>query len=146
MNRIGFLHSGAGGIGLKRSALLVFGVVITLLGACAEKQSPDDVVRSFMAALETFDLDTAEDLVCSVQKPRVRDSLEPFGNVAQLDEAFDMTFEDLSFQEQSNDGDVAIIRVSGRVRLSFLGKNEVQDVNEEHVVVNEDGRWVICDP
>ena len=146
MNRIGLLYLGAGRIGLNRSALLVFGVVIALLGACAEKQSPDDVVRSFMAAVEAFDLDRAEDLVCSEQKPRVRDSLEPFGNVAQLDEAFDMAFEDLSFQEQSNDGDVAVIRVSGSVRLSFLGKNEVQEIDEEHVVVNEDGRWVICDP
>ena len=143
---MGVLHSGADGVGLKRSALLVLGFAIALLGACAKKQSPDDVVRAFMAAVETFDLDTAEELVCNDQKPRVRDSLEPFGNVAQLDEAFDMTFEDLSFQEQSNDGDVAIIRVSGRVSLSFLGKNEVQDVDEEHVVVNEDGRWVICDP
>ena len=146
MECLGFLNSEAGWIGLRSCVFLVLSAVAMLLGACAEKQSPDDVVRSFMAALETFDLDTAEDLVCSVQKPRVRDSLEPFGNVAQLDEAFDMTCEDLSFQEQSNDGDVAIIRVSGRVRLSFLGKNEVQDVDEEHVVVNEDGRWVICDP
>jgi hypothetical protein len=99
-----------------------------------------------MAAVEAFDLDTAEGLVCSEQKPRVRDSLEPFGNVAQLDEAFDMAFEDLSFQEQSNDGAVAVIRVSGSVRLSFLGKIELQGIDEEHVVVNEDGRWVICDP
>jgi hypothetical protein len=119
---------------------------MSILGACAEKQSPEDVVRTFMAALETFDLEAAEELVCDVQKPRVRDSLEPFGNVAELEEAFDLTFEDLSFYEQSNDGEVAIIRVSGTVRLAFLGKSEVQSIEEEHVVVNEDGHWIICDP
>jgi hypothetical protein len=30
--------------------------------------------------------------------------------------------------------------------LAFLGQQEVQEVDEEHLVVKEGGRWVICDP
>lgn len=98
-----------------------------------------------MTAVEALDLDTAEGLVCEVQRSEVRDSLEPFGDVDQLGEAFDIRFEELSFQEKSNDGNVAVIRVTGSLIISFLGQQDVQTVDEEHLVVKEDGRWVICD-
>jgi hypothetical protein len=99
-----------------------------------------------MIALEAFDLAEAEGLVCEAQRDRVRESLEPFGDVVGLDEAFDIGFEELSYKEHSNDGSSAVVQVKGTVKLSFLGQHEVQNVDEEHLVVKEGGRWVICDP
>jgi hypothetical protein len=63
-----------------------------------------------------------------------------------MPEAFDMSFHDLTVQELSNDGNTAVVHVSGTVLVSFLGRQEEQAVNEEHAVVREHGRWVICDP
>lgn len=127
-------------------AISLLSAIVLLLSACTGDQDPVDVVRSFMAAVETRDLDKAESLVCEEQWSKVRRSLEPFGEVTQLGEAFDLSFEDLSFDERSNDGSIVVIRVSGVLTLSFLGQEETQDVDEEHVIIKENGRWVICDP
>ena len=137
---------GASNTGLRNRAVGLLSVILVLLGACGKEQSPIEVVQSFMTAVEAFDLSTAESLVCEAQRSRVRESLEPFDDVAGLGEAFDMSFDDLSFQEQSSDGKVAIVQVSGTLTISFLGQQEVQEISEEHVVIEQGGRWVICDP
>ena len=123
-------------------------VCILLLSplSCSEETAPVDIVREFMTAVESFDLDAAQSLVCERQQARLRDSLSPFEDVVSLSEAFDLVFEDLEFTEKSNDGVLAVVQVTGSVRLAFLGTEDVQDVFEEHVLENMDGRWVICDP
>lgn len=136
----------SGGRALRSHTLLLLSAVLVLLGACRAEQSPLEVVQSFMSAIETFDAGAAENLVCEAQRARVRESLEPFGDVAQLDEAFDVSYQDLAFEERSGDEGMVVVHVSGALKLSFLGQEEVQDVDEEHVVVKEHGRWVICDP
>lgn len=119
--------------------------MLLLLGACAKQRGPVEVVSSFMSAVEAFDVATAESLVCEAQRARVRESLEPFDNVANLGEAFDVNFERLSFQERGGDENSVIVHISGTLELSFLGQHEVQDVNEDHLVVRENGRWLVCD-
>jgi hypothetical protein len=117
------------------------------LGACdKDPASPVEVVESFMTAIDDFDLAAAEDLVCEAQQGRLRNSLEPFYGVTELTEAFDLSFGDLSIEERSNDGETAIVHVSGSVTVAFLGQDDVQEVNEDHVVLKENGRWVVCDP
>jgi hypothetical protein len=117
-----------------------------MLGACTESRSPIEVVQSFMGAVEALDLAAAEGFVCEAQRAQIQDSLLPFDSVAGLGEAFDIRFENLSFQERSNDGQVSVVRVNGTLTISFLGQHDVQEVDEEHTVVRENGRWVICDP
>ena len=99
-----------------------------------------------MIAIGSFDIAAAEDLVCEAQQGRFEKSLEPFYGVTELTEAFDFSFGDLTIEERSSDGETAIVHVAGSVTLSFLGQEEVQEVNEDHVVVKENGRWVVCDP
>jgi hypothetical protein len=127
-------------------AIALAGVVVLLLVACGGDQSPVEVLRLFMDAVEARDVERAEGLVCEAQRSAVRQGLEPFGEVAQLDEAFDLSFGDLEFEERSNDGSTAVVRVGGSLTLSFLGQEETQEVDEEHIIIKENGRWVICDP
>ena len=123
-------------------------VCVLLLSSlsCSEDKAPIDTVREFMAAVESFDLDTARSLVCERQRPQISESLTAFEDVASLSEAFDMAFEDLEFTEKSNDGVIAVVQVTGSVRFAFLGTEDVQDIFEEHILEKTDGRWVICDP
>jgi hypothetical protein len=134
------------GKSLKSGTLLLLGVILAILGACGGEQGPVQVVQSFMTAVEAFDLGTAESLVCEAQRGKVRTSLEPFEDIATLGEAFDISLGELSFQERSNDGNVAVVHVSGKLTVNFLGQQEVQEVNEEHVVIKENGHWLVCDP
>jgi hypothetical protein len=134
------------GKSLKSGTLLLLSVILAILGACGGEQGPVQVVQSFMTAVEAFDLGTAESLVCEAQRGKVRTSLEPFEDIATLGEAFDISLGELSFQERSNDGNVAVVHVSGKLTVNFLGQQEVQEVNEEHVVIKENGHWLVCDP
>jgi hypothetical protein len=131
---------------LKRWTLLLLSLLLVLLVACDAEEDPVEVIRSFMAAVEAFDVTKAQHLVCQAQRARVQDSLEPFGALTEADEAFAIRFDDLTFQERSNDGKVAIVHVRGQLIVSFLGQQEVQEVDEEHVLVKEGGRWLVCDP
>ena len=76
---------------------LWLGVAVVLLTGCEAKQTPVEVVRSFMVAVESFDAARVESLVCQAQRARVRESLAPLGDVAQAGETFDMSFERLRF-------------------------------------------------
>ncbi len=98
-----------------------------------------------MEALESFDTAKAKSLVCEQQRTRVENSLAPFGDVSALGETFAMSLEEMSYEELSNDGEVSIVRVQGQMRLSFLGQEETQEIKEEHTVIKQDGRWLICD-
>lgn len=124
---------------------LVCALLLSLI-SCSEEKAPIDTAKEFMTAVESFDLDTVQSLVCERQRAQVGESLSPFEDVAGLSEAFDIVFEDLEFTEKSNDGAIAVVQVTGSVRFAFLGTEDVQDVLEEHVLENVDGRWVICDP
>jgi hypothetical protein len=127
--------------------LLLLLVIGLLLVACGgnKGRSPTQAVRSFIESLETFDAATAKSLVCEQQRNHVENSLAPFGDVSALGETFAMSLEDMSYQELSNDGEVAVVLVQGQMRLSFLGQEQTQEIKEEHIVIKQDGRWLICD-
>jgi hypothetical protein len=120
-------------------------VAILLLVGCETELSPVEVVQSFMAAVETLDAATAEDLVCQAGRAQVRESLEPFRNIARP-ETFDISLKDLVIEEQSNNGEVAVVHVSGERTLFFLGQQDTREINENHTVIKESGRWLVCDP
>jgi hypothetical protein len=120
-------------------------VGILLLAGCEGELSPVEVVQSFMTAVETLDTTEVEALVCQSAKAKVRESLAPFRSIARP-ETFDIDLKDLVFQEQSNNGEVAVVHVSGELTLVFLGQQETREINENHTVIKESGRWLVCDP
>jgi hypothetical protein len=133
-------------VGIRRRFALLCTGILLLLAACGQKATPTEVVQEFMAAIEQFDSASAAARVCEAQKDRVESILDAFGEEAGLEEAIDLAFDKLAFEELSNDGEAAVVHVSGALVVSFLGHQERQIVNEEHVVVQEEGHWVVCDP
>jgi hypothetical protein len=129
-----------------RLLALVVVVALGLVPACGQQTGSVQTVEAFLAALEAFDIEKAQSLVCESQQESVLGVLEPFGNVSGMTEAFNMAFDDIQVTERALEGDMALVHISGNVTISFLGQQERQAVDEEHVLVKENGRWVICDP
>jgi hypothetical protein len=124
---------------------ILTGILALLLVACEQEDDPTQIMRSFMDAIERFDVDAAENLVCPGQRAKVRESLASLEGIAKPSEAFDVRITDLKVEELDNDGETALLHVKGQLTLVFLGQQEVQQIDEKHTLIRENGQWLICD-
>ncbi len=128
--------------------LSVIGLAL-LLAACGAGGGPAiDGTRNWFQALANLDVEQVMKLTCS--NPPVRNEieqrLEPFVDIkdslAALKGQFD--FSGLKFEEKSNDGRTATIRLSGKMFLKALGQAQPLSLYEDITVVNESGVWKVC--
>ena len=127
--------------------LLLAGLL--LVSACNAGGGPAiDTARSWLKALADLDFKQVMDLTCS--NPKVRDEIQ-----VRIDSLVDIQdtlqslkgqfdFSGLKFEEMSNDGRTAQIRLSGKMALKALGQTQALDVYEDITVVNENGGWKMC--
>ncbi len=133
---------------VKRIMLLVV-ISLLLLSACSAGGGPDiDATRSWLQALGNLNFKQVMDLTCA--NPKVRDEiqirLDPFIDIQptlqNLKGQFD--FSGLKFEELSNDGLTARVRLSGKMALKALGQSQTLDVWEDLTVVKENDVWKVC--
>ena len=120
-----------------------------LLGACSAGGGPAiDATRSWLQALADLNFKQVLDLTCAT--PRIRNEVE-----LRLDPLMDIQdtlqslkgqydFSGLKFEELSNDGRTATVRLSGKLLLTMLGQQQVYDIYEEVGVVKENDIWKVC--
>jgi hypothetical protein len=126
--------------------LLCIAIVLT---ACSAGGGPAiDATRSWLQALSDFNFKQVIDLTCA--NPKVRDAvqvrLDPLsdiqGTLQTLKGQFD--FSGLKFEELSNDGRTAQVRLSGKMALKALGQSQTLDVYEVLTIVKENDAWKVC--
>ena len=131
------------------SVTLLLLASLLLLSACNAGGGPAiDATRSWLQALADLNFKQVIDLTCS--NPKVRDDvqvrLDPLvdiqGTLQTLKGQFD--FSGLKFEELSNDGRTAQIRLSGKMALQALGQRQTLDVYEDITVVKENDVWKVC--
>jgi hypothetical protein len=127
--------------------LIVAGLIF--LAACGGGGSPAiDGTRAWFQALAELRFDDVMSLTCANAPVRneIGAKLDPFidlkETLAALKGQFD--FSNLKFEEKSNNGRVAVIRLSGSMTLVALGQTEAMDVAEDITLVNESGTWKVC--
>jgi hypothetical protein len=107
-----------------------------------------DGTRAWFQALADLRFDDVMKLTCADTAVRneIGAKLDPFidlkDTLAALKGQFD--FSNLKFEERSNTGRSAVIRLSGSMVLKALGQTEAMDVAEDITVVNESGTWKVC--
>lgn len=124
-------------------------VGLLLLAACGAGGSPAiEATRSWLKALTDFNFKQVMELTCS--NPQARNQIE-----VRLDPLIDMQetlqalkgqfdFSGLKFEELSNNGRVATVRLSGKMFLKALGQKQALDVYEEVTLVKESDQWRMC--
>jgi hypothetical protein len=122
---------------------------LILLTACSGGGSPAiDGTRAWFKALAELRFDDVMNLTCADTAVRneIGAKLDPFidlkPTLAALKGQFD--FSNLKFEEKTNNGRVAVIRLSGSMTLQALGQTEAMDVAEDITVVNDSGTWKVC--
>lgn len=146
-------------IGLNVVLLLV---VVLLSSACgaAGTSKPEGVVSRFWVALGKNDQDTMLDCI----EPSLRPGLDPFSQVVPPGTDWLITLlrwlrtqtgkklvelGKMSCEELDNDGNIAHVRVSGRVKVSkelpLIG-GMVREFQLTHTLVKEDDEWYLTSP
>ena len=120
-----------------------------LLAGCNAGGGPSiDATRNWLQALADLNFKQVLNLTCST--PRIRNAVE-----LRLDTLIDIQetlqslkgqydFSGLKFEELSNDGRTATVRLSGKLLLKVLGQSQVYEIYEEVGVVNESNTWKVC--
>jgi hypothetical protein len=132
-----------------RIGILLLLCAALLLAACGAGGGPAiDGTRSWFQALADLNVDQVMKLTCS--NPQVRSEieqrLEPFVDIKDSLDALkgQFDFSGLKFEEKSNDGRTATIRLSGKMFLKALGQSQPLSLYEDISVVNEGGVWKVC--
>jgi hypothetical protein len=132
-----------------RPGIFLLLCVALLLTACSSGGGPAiDATRGWLQALADLDFKQVMDMTCST--PRIRNQVE-----LRLDPLIDIQetlqslkgqydFSGLKFEELSNDGRSATVRLSGQLLLKMLGQEQIYDIYEEVGVVKENDVWKVC--
>jgi len=132
-----------------RTGILLLLCAVLLLTACSAGGGPAiDATRSWLQALADLNFKQVLNLTCST--PRIHNEVE-----LRLDPLIDIQetlqslkgqydFSGLKFEELSNDGHTATVRLSGKLLLKVLGQTQAYEIYEDVGVVNESDVWKVC--
>lgn len=122
---------------------------MVLLAGCSAGGGPAlDATRNWLQALADLNFKQVMELTCST--PRIRNEVE-----LRLDPLIDIQetlqsltgqydFSGLKFEELSNDGRTATVRLSGKLVLKVLGQEQAYAIFEDIGVVKENDVWKVC--
>jgi hypothetical protein len=143
-------------------SVVLLSAVALLSFACGTvgTNDPERVVSRFWVALEKNDQDTMLDCI----EPSLRPGLGPFSQVVPPGTDWLITllrwlrtrtgkqlveFGRMSYEELDNNGSIAHIRVTGRVKVSkdipLIG-GIVREFQLTHTLVKKDGEWYLTSP
>ena len=129
--------------------MLWAGVGLLFLSACSAGGSPPlDATRSWLQALADLNFKQVMELTCANPQARtqVELRLDPLIDMQETLQALQgkFDFSGLKFEELSNNGRTAIVRLSGKMFLQALGQEQALDIYEEITVVKESDQWKVC--
>jgi hypothetical protein len=133
-----------------RHSILFIVASLILLAACSGGGSPAiDATRAWFQALADLRFDDVMNLTCASTPVRneIGAKLDPFIDLKPTLDALKgkFDFSGLKFEEKSNNGRKAVIRLSGSMTLVALGQPEAMELAEDITVLNENGAWKVCD-
>lgn len=113
-----------------KKLLFVSIVVVLTLAACGGgggSEKPGEVVKKVVNAMTTMDFEGASEFVCADKKTEFQGSLtEGFADLEQMGldpnellDAFKIGLKDMKYETQSEDGDKAVVKVTGSLSLDF---------------------------
>jgi len=128
---------------MKRASSVVAVFLVVLLVACGGGGgSPDQVAKQWFEALATGDENALKDLTCAAQQESITGVT---GLFAGSGEGLGLDISDLSFKTTEQSGDTASVQVTGKMKMTLLGAEQEQEIDEAIPMVKEDGKWKVCD-
>ena len=133
---------------LRLGTLLLLCIALILTACNAGGGPAIDATRNWLQALADLDFKQVLNLTCSTSRVRneVELRLDPLIDIQETLQSLkgQYDFSGLKFEELSNDGRTASVRLSGKLLLKVLGQAQVYEIYEEVGLVNESDVWKVC--
>lgn len=137
---------------MKRVSIVVSVMLITsmILAACGGGGGgPSAAAKDWFSAFSEFNFDRVKELTCASQQDALDTALGAITgagagvDLQQLAELIDIDFSGLNFAESNVTASDATVNISGKLKVSFLGQAQEQDMAQTVPMVNENG-WKVC--
>lgn len=122
-----------------------------VLAGCAESGSPAESAQAWLTAVSGSEGATALNLTCLDlrQINRAEDLLggrlgDFFRLVREVGALPEVDVSGITFEVVEQQGDTAVIQVSGPTRLAALGQETTIQLDERWTMIREDGQWKWC--
>jgi hypothetical protein len=144
MNRIATPNS------LSIGSSLILMIMPFVFTSCLHiSNSPETSARKWTEALFTNDKHTLKELTCDQEFTNTQIASLVFEMLSGLDIVFDglkpaFDLSNLKFKTIYQEGDVAIVQVSGSIEMSALFISNSKYLEEKWNFIKEDGLWKFC--
>lgn len=130
-------------------AVAIIVIAISVLTACGMGDSPERAAEEWLESSLNMDGNTLMERTCAEQQESVQEAglwLSVFGILGQLftGQQTQTDISDLRFNVVNETGNTAHVRVTGQIRTAVLAFAQTQEVDEEWLMVQEDGKWKWC--
>lgn len=135
---------------MRRLALLSMLLVLIVPAAGCAGDTPEKAARAWVQAIADLDGNRIAELTCEAQKPQMQNLMWFYAGFLGLGRTLGVPqptpdLSGLEFTVEARpDHDLAVVRVSGRVRTSALGFWTETPLDMALLVVKESGKWKVC--
>ena len=132
---------------LRAVAIVV--IVVSVLAACGMGDSPERAAKEWLEALVNMDGNKLMERTCAEQRENVQEAGLWLSALGMLGHSFtgqrvQGDISDVRFNVVGETGNTARVRVTGQIRVAVLAFAQTQEVDEEWLMVQEDGKWKWC--
>lgn len=118
---------------------------LTLFACGGGSDSPTSVVEKAMQAMVEMDADALGDYLCKDTLEEATEALA-MAKAMMQEQKIKMSLTDMKYDLVKEEGDKALVHVTGTVSVTGLGDEaQVDSVDEEMEVVKIDGQWMVCE-
>jgi hypothetical protein len=133
--------------------ILLYLMLAVLLSGCGTGDSPEAALRELMQAAINADGLKMQERVCAAQQQRLQSSGMMITMMNMLGSSLlggntkvQVDLSGVQYDTVSRNGNQAQVRMHGQIRSAILAMVQTQPIDVTLSVIQEDGKWKVCDP
>lgn len=130
---------------MKPFLTLLLLMALALTTACSSGPTPEEIAKTAFEATVSADMTTAKPLYC----PKMREGFPSQEDIDKMQEElnikFNFDFSGLTYELIKEEGDRAVVKVSGMLVVEHPKGKEELEYNESIPLVLMDGKWLVCE-
>lgn len=117
----------------------------SLLLACSSGPGPVEIAQKAFEATVSANMAAARPLYCEAMQQLFPSQEEMDKLQEELGVKFEFDYSKLQYELVEEEGDRAVVRVVGELKVTANDQSETVDYDEQMHLIRADGAWVVCE-